>query len=125
MAADESLGARLIAELRRRGEYGMYFQYDAYQALPLVDSIEKLKRLLQKAGYPTVVASEDVVQVANGLKEANGGDDLPLFVAHSDPTGIFGLLYLLLGWLYSFLRVRPEFPTEQRPATDYLGNPLD
>ncbi len=83
-----SLGPKLVSELARRGEKGMYFSFDEYQELCRVQDSQGLKRILTTAGYPTVVASDDVIQVANGLREAKDFDKFPGHLI-SDPTAPF------------------------------------
>jgi hypothetical protein len=66
---DQSLGQRLIDELRRRGEYGMYFDFKAYRAIAAAKSPADLAWVLHKAGFGAVRVSEDAERLADGVRE--------------------------------------------------------
>lgn len=117
----QSLGARLKTELARRGETGTYFKFEETRSLSNLETVEELREILDRLGFTSVVASEDVVQVANGLREARECDSVPWWVT-LDPTC---LLAPGVWILYKFVRAKPMFPSSDRPATDYNGVPLE
>ena len=65
-----SLGTELIAELGRRGERGMYFDFAQYRRLRRVDSVEGLGKLLEDAGHAASIANSNVAEVADALRKS-------------------------------------------------------
>ncbi len=47
----DTLGKRLISEIGRRGQLGIYFDYGGYQELRKVDSADELEQFLLARGY--------------------------------------------------------------------------
>lgn len=65
---DRYLGFRLLFELRKRREVGMYFDYQGYRALRRVMSVDALRVFLDRQGYRHVPATSDVKYVADHLR---------------------------------------------------------
>lgn len=65
-----TLGEQLITELSRRGQRGMYFDYNCYQSLRLIDDVNKMQAFLDSHGCQSVLATNDPIWLADGLAEA-------------------------------------------------------
>jgi hypothetical protein len=103
-----TLGSRLIHELAKRRELGMYFDFAGYRALRRVVAPDELSEFLKDrgfVGFDNARKTEDVVQIAGWLRcgvQKPTGPDLLIWLAF-DPIG--GIVALLL-WLMSRLTQR-------------------
>ncbi|MCA9102049.1 MAG: hypothetical protein KDA63_12890 [Planctomycetales bacterium] len=107
----DTLGASLIAELSQRGQRGMYFKFDAYQALQEVDEVGRMQRFLDENGYRSVLAADDPVWIADGLEEA-AEDEGPPWWAHNAVGG-------LLWFVTRLYKKRRCFPRRCRNLSRY------
>lgn len=67
-----TLGQRLITELARRRQTGMFFDYRGYRVLRKVDSQESLRRFLDERGLEAVGVCEDPATIADDLAALRG-----------------------------------------------------
>src|SRR5688572_29594307 len=97
-----SLGSKIINELARRRELGMYFDYAGYRALQRIECDIELSTFLREHGYPDVPLTTNMVLVADLLRDSAGRTEcqsLLTWIAF-DPFGGIAALPL---WLLSRL----------------------
>lgn len=105
-----TLGERLIGELGRRGQRGMYFDYNGYQSLKLVEDVDKMQAFLDGRGYESVLATDDPTWLADGLAEA-AADKSPPWWTQLDMLSIVTYPIWLLTRIRRKKRVFPRSPT--------------
>lgn len=117
-ASQRSLGERLLSELSKRGQRGMYFDFAAYQEVRHVDTTQALQKFLDKQGFTSVLAKDDPVWIADGLEEAANYDATPAWAASTE----LGLLWLPFFFWKLLNKKRRVFPKQQKNAKRYRVN---
>lgn len=103
-----TIGGDVISELKLRGSYGSYFCCEAYQDLAAIDSVDDLNAFLLANGMPWTCVEFDRRAVVDAL--SRHWLELSRQMASRsawhllDPTGIFGVVDMLLNH-----RERPPF----------------
>jgi len=106
-----TLGELLIGELGRRGQRGMYFDYNGYQSLRLVDHVDEMQAFLDAHEYQSVLAADDPGWLADGLAEA-AADKTPPWWTQLD---VLSLVTLPIWLLTRLRRKRRVFPCRRMP----------